>query len=379
MDQFDMDLSILSQNKLFYDLSQDQLNRLISDVKEVTLEEGQYLIREGDRGREVYYIEEGEVEVLKKTPSSSQDLVIGTLGKGEIVGEMAFIKEGHRESSVRGLKQARLLNLTLHVDEKDPVYLEIKSRLLDLASHRLKTVDQVMKGAGSGLGNLLVWLIGLIFLYLYATRMLELLKGNVISSSIISVPVLALFAFAMMVLIRSSGFSLKLFGFTTKNGGKAIRETFLYCIPLFALIFLIKYAVISYSSAFNHLSYFHISPGFDAGAPPASPIDFLYILCLYAAFVPVQEFIFRGMIQSALEQFLVGKHSALQAILISNLPFSMIHLHISFSMSITLYLLGLFWGWSFSRQKTLIGCCLSHFLVGIWSFYIVGIQDFLIF
>ena len=56
----------------------------------------------------------------------------------------------------------------------------------------------------------------------------------------------------------------------------------------------------------------------------------------------------------------------------------MIHLHLSFSLAVVVYSYGVYWGWMYARQRTLIGCCINHFLVGIWAFFIVGIQDFLV-
>jgi hypothetical protein len=200
----------------------------------------------------------------------------------------------------------------------------------------------------------------------------------VISSTIISIPILSIFALSMMTLIKSTGHPLSLYGFTTQRGLRSAVESILYCIPLLAIVIAAKWLAISFLPAFQHLTLFHISPALASDAPPASPLVFALLVGTYALFVPIQEFIFRGAIQSSLDQFLSGKNKTLQAILISNLPFSMIHWHLSFSVAVTTYFYGLVLGFIFARQKTLIGCCINHFIFGIWAFFIVGFQDLLI-
>lgn len=380
--------SKLKKVSLFRDLTDTQLSRLISHVREFTIAEGEYLIKEGEKGTDFFFIEDGEVEVIKKNRSNGEDTVICVLRKGQIVGEMSFTEGASREASVKALKETRVLAFSIPVREKDPLFLELKSRISDLLTERLKEENQIVienisanrehTKARSGLGNLIVHLIALIFLYIYAIRILSILDVQVISSTIISIPILAIFAISMFMLIKSSGYPLSLYGFTWKGSRKSIVESLLYCIPLFAIVVATKWVAINLFPAFNDLKFFHVSPAAADGSAPVSSVTFAILVALYGLFVPIQEFIFRGAIQSSLEQFLLGKHRTLQAVLISNLPFSMIHLHLSFSLTILVYFFGVFWGWMYARQRSLIGCCINHFLLGLWAFFIVGIQDFLV-
>lgn len=368
---------------LFRDLDDGQLSHLISNVREIHLTEGEFLLKEGDPSTDLFLIEDGSIEILKKNTSNGQEMVVCSLESGQIVGEMAFIRKGHREASARALKPTRLLAVSLHIEKNDPLYLELKSRVSDLLMERLKKENEIVienisanlehTKARSGLGNLIVHLVALIFLYVYATRIISILDVQVISSTIISVPILALFAISMFMLIKASGYPLSSYGFNWGSKGIVI-ESLILCIPLFAVVVITKWLVMNFLPAFYDLKFFHVSSGSDTSSTAALAI----LIGLYVLFVPIQEFIFRGAIQSSLEQFLLGKHRTLQAILISNLPFSMIHLHLSFSLAVLVYSYGVYWGWMYARQRTLIGCCINHFFVGIWAFFIVGIQDFLV-
>jgi membrane protease YdiL (CAAX protease family) len=42
------------------------------------------------------------------------------------------------------------------------------------------------------------------------------------------------------------------------------------------------------------------------------------------------------------------------------------------------FLPGLFWGWLYSRHRTLIGVTISHILIGAWIFYFVGVHGILL-
>jgi membrane protease YdiL (CAAX protease family) len=34
---------------------------------------------------------------------------------------------------------------------------------------------------------------------------------------------------------------------------------------------------------------------------------------------------------------------------------------------------GLFWGWMFARQRSIVGVTVSHIVVGLWANFLVGV------
>jgi membrane protease YdiL (CAAX protease family) len=99
----------------------------------------------------------------------------------------------------------------------------------------------------------------------------------------------------------------------------------------------------------------------------------LFLTCMaYSVFAPVQEFIARGCFQTSFQNFLMGKYRILIAIVISNLMFSMTHLHISIRFAFIAFIPGLFWGWQYARHKNLIGISISHIIIGLSASIFIG-------
>ena len=69
---------------------------------------GDYVFRQGDVGHEAYLIEDGKVEIVKRHTDESET-VIGTVGRGEIFGEMALVDAGPRMASARAAEQTALI------------------------------------------------------------------------------------------------------------------------------------------------------------------------------------------------------------------------------------------------------------------------------
>ncbi len=385
-------IDALKKNAVFQGLADDQLDTLAPLLHEVPLSRGEYLFKEGDLGESFYLIADGEIDILKIDPETEIEVHLATLRAGEIFGEMASLGDHHRTTSAQAIGPVRLLEVSLdklsHIPHASEIDCHIRSKLPNLLTLRVKgdnlaVIDAMKKKlehekARSTLGNFLVQMIVLIFIYFYAMRTLSILDVQVISSTIISVPILILFAAVMLRLIQKTDFPWSAYGFTWTNWKKSLVESLLFTIPILFLTGLFKWAVIHLDPASSHLTLFNLSAALNPGAagPPNYPL-FVLLIGAYFIFVPVQEIIYRGAMQSTLEQFLLGKNRTLRAILISNLPFSMIHLHLSFSLTIATYFFGAFWGWLYARHKTLLGCTISHLIIGLWGFFIIGVQDIL--
>jgi len=61
-----------------------------------------------------------------------------------------------------------------------------------------------------------------------------------------------------------------------------------------------------------------------------------------------------------------------KAIIISNLMFAAGHVFISFWFSVAAFVPGLFWGWMFAKQRSLVGVMVSHVVLGLWAFFALG-------
>ncbi len=72
---------------------------------------GEVIFSEGDRGRHVYVIKSGTVEVLAKRPDGSQE-VINRLGSGDHFGEMALLRRAPRSATVRTVTPVQVFKMS---------------------------------------------------------------------------------------------------------------------------------------------------------------------------------------------------------------------------------------------------------------------------
>lgn len=381
----------LKKNEVFQGLTDTQMEALVPFVRRRALAEGSYLFHEGDAGESFFLIEGGSIALVKKE-LSSEKVEITELHSGEIIGEMASLGGGHRVTSAKALTATHVLELSLEELARHPeireVYLHLKSKLSKILTRKVISVNNALiegykkqlehEKARTALGNFIAHLMILLFLYIFAIELISTLKIEAISTTIISIPVLLVFGAAMLQMMKKSGCPWSMYGFTWRGSGKALIESFFLSLPIFGMVVLYKWIMIQIDPAFHDLSLFHVTAGLNPSAK--TQVSYLVTILLvlgYAVFVPVQEVIYRGAMQNTLEQFLIGKNKTALAILISNLPFSLIHIHVSLVLTVLVYFFGVFWGWLFARQRTLIGCTFSHFLVGIWAFFIVDISNIL--
>ena len=74
-------------------------DRLLAAATTLRLARGQFLIRRGEKGGDVYRVAEGELEVIDTR--SQPAVILDVLGRGTVVGEMAFLNETPRSADVR--------------------------------------------------------------------------------------------------------------------------------------------------------------------------------------------------------------------------------------------------------------------------------------
>lgn len=381
-------IAALKKNPLFDGLTEEQFDLLAPLAKVVSLSKGDSLFKEGDFGETFFVIVEGEIEIFKKDSTTNKSIHLTNLQQGDVVGEMASMGDFHRAASALASKPSLLLEISLkklsQIHHAREIHTLILSKFPSFLTHRIKDdnviiIDAIKKQlehekARSSLGIFLIYLICLIFIYIYAIQTITLLQIKVISSTMISIPTLIVFAGFMLILIKKSHYPWSMYGFSLKHWEKYLFTSFLLTIPLIGIIIALKWIMLHINpDFFRNPELFHISSSLEPGISSHSTFLYIALPIAYAIFVPVQEIIYRGAMQTTLQHLLLTKYRTLTAILVSNLPFSLIHLHISFALTIVVYFFGVYWGLIFAKQKSLVGCTFSHLIAGFFVFYIIGI------
>ncbi len=111
-----------------------ELDRLLSQSQEQRFEPGELLIEESKPGSVVFLIVEGTVAVRRRV-SDREQVVIGTRGSGDWVGEMALLDDAPRSASVTA--ESFLQALCIPKD----VFLEVVTSSAPAAVDLLRTVN----------------------------------------------------------------------------------------------------------------------------------------------------------------------------------------------------------------------------------------------
>jgi hypothetical protein len=88
---------------LFHYLSYKELVRVVNVTKKRSVEPGQWLLREGEQGEELFIIMRGRFQVEREGRE------VARLSAGRHFGEMSLIDDGPRSASVRCLSEGQLL------------------------------------------------------------------------------------------------------------------------------------------------------------------------------------------------------------------------------------------------------------------------------
>lgn len=125
-----MDVERLRRLELFGDLDHHDLSAVTRWVDEVEVAEGDLLIEEGALPYELFVIEEGTAEV------EHGGRVLATLGAGDVVGEMALIRQERRAASVRASSPIRAL--AIGVEE----FQEMAEEMPEIAAQLRSTAER---------------------------------------------------------------------------------------------------------------------------------------------------------------------------------------------------------------------------------------------
>jgi CRP/FNR family cyclic AMP-dependent transcriptional regulator len=94
-------IDLLKTVSLFNGLSDHQLQRLIDISAEEIFDDEDIIIEQGAEGDKLYFISEGQVEILVRRRPTEPNRSQLYLGRGQIFGEMALIDMGKRSATVR--------------------------------------------------------------------------------------------------------------------------------------------------------------------------------------------------------------------------------------------------------------------------------------
>jgi CRP-like cAMP-binding protein len=358
---------------------------------------GTSLIREGDPNTRLYLIRTGSVEVVKqgREDSGSQHR-IAVLGPGDQVGDMSVADGLPASATVRALStvEADALDFRAMAHEPDLVRLhdamlrgmvqKLAGRLRDSSQLSVKKLEselrlQRLRGT---IARFIVVMLTLFALYTFFLRIAADLGTHnwviVFGSPLIIVA----FALAVLYMIRTSPLPARFFGLTTQGAGAAVRHALFWSAIFVILLTALKALAVNFPGPHQGQPIFTLGQAFVRLDEDGSVNWLAYLIGLgaYALLCPAQELIGRCGVQAPLYEFLEGseRNRHLVSILISNLIAAAAHVHLGIAMAVVTFVPGLFWGWLFTRHRSIVGVSVSHALIGSYAIFALGIENFLV-
>jgi hypothetical protein len=336
------------------------------------------ILREGDASDRLCLLASGRVAVHKGADAAR----LATLEPGAHFGEMGVLSGAPRSTTVTAETPVRLWSISLRAlatfkrdTGVDLLTLSLKEQV-GVLGERLTRTNAVAADSMRArmeeyrlrveFGALFTNVIVMLFVYTSALGLLRQFSESGGSSTLTTSALLILMAAGSAWVMKRSGFAPATFGFTIERWPRVVVESVALSAVLCAVITLAKAALLLWAPRYALLPL--LRPWTSADGPAATLIAY----ALYTLLSPVQEFIARGMLQGSLQRMLTGRYAGWRAIIVANAIFSISHQHLGLGYALAVFVPGLFWGWLYRRQGSLLGVSISHVLIGLWA---TGVLD----
>ena len=132
----------LAHVELFAGLEKKDLQLLAGACRERTYSPGSKLIKQGDTGVGLYVITNGTVHITRANDPDKAELDLGTVGPGNVLGEMSLLDDLPRSANVTAVSEVTALLLPVWEFRTTlRSYPDIALRLLATLSRRLRKAE----------------------------------------------------------------------------------------------------------------------------------------------------------------------------------------------------------------------------------------------
>jgi CRP-like cAMP-binding protein len=383
---------LLRQSNLFKGCSLAQLNELLPYLEEVKFNSGDIIITEGDYAKEVYLILDGRVEILKQLANDNM-AKLAILAKNDSFGEMAFLNNDVRSATIKALEPVTLLKISANFLERinnteqsthGKLAINLASNLANHLHSTTKLTIEALKNeivlskSRIAAGGFIIYTITLLTIYILTANAAAKIASDAIATTLITGPFIIIYSLGFSMMMQHSHYPLSFFGFNLVNWHKNIIESVTWTLIFCAVLTLLKFILISTIPIFSTIPLLDISSNFNnMHNDKINLVSILLFFTIYTLTAPLQEFIFRGAIQSLLSDFLNGKYATFWTVLLSTMLFCIAHIHVGIWYALLVFIPGLFWGIMYAHQRSLLGPSISHILIGWWILYGLGIERFI--
>ena len=362
-----------SESFLFKGLDSRQLGILEPHLDPASYNAGETIMEEGDPGDFMLLIREGTVDIYKN------ELKLASRGPGDLVGLMALIDDYPRSADVvagsNGVEVFKVGRASWQTIMSGDIRATILHNYLVYQQNTLRQTDEDMLEEAREKWRqehlrvvsarfFVQMVIGLV-LFTFAMGSLNELAQHV-ESTYLSFGVLFVYAVWSFVFLRQSKLPLAAFGLDMSNFKPAVifalKGTGVFIVAMGVL----KWIQITLAPEAYGSNLFDLYAN-DGGVPT------VVLILLYSIHAIMQEFIARGCIQGGLHQFISGKWAPAVAIFLATMMFSVFHLMLDMRLALLTIIPGLLWGFLFYKERNVLAVAISHILIGVVAFFVLGI------
>ena len=361
--------SLHSELRLFRTLeglSDAELQSLAVVVEVRTAHPGELIFREGDTSRELYLIRTGKIVITSQGDGGHTEHILAKLTDGDEFGELGFLDGSPRSATARAARRTEMVVLCRDKVEK----LSDASSILDGAAKQIGvTSAERLKATNRNYVSSLQAQIetlklqhdfGEFFIYIMACYAIGTTINVLLQSYLQHVDLYArsfswsyllVLLAPSLVIVWKQRIPLAQLGVTLRGWRTSMREGAI-ASGICAIIMVVALAVLRKT---NWLT------------PP--PITWAAASWLPSYFVhsAIQEFLARGIVQTAFRRFF-GDERGLKSVLLASLLFSLFHVHFGLAAVAVTFVTSLFFGWFYLRHENLLGVSLLHGVAGSGAF-----------
>ncbi|MGA7096810.1 MAG: cyclic nucleotide-binding domain-containing protein, partial [Acidimicrobiia bacterium] len=127
----------------FADLPDDLLDQVCAQSEQMTLPPGELIIEEGSHSEDMFVVVDGELRVTKA--GSDREVVLATLGPGEVVGEIALLDRAPRTASVTTATEATVIRIPAAAFETLLEDSRVVRRMFGTVTSRLRGIEETLR------------------------------------------------------------------------------------------------------------------------------------------------------------------------------------------------------------------------------------------
>jgi CRP-like cAMP-binding protein/membrane protease YdiL (CAAX protease family) len=382
--------NLRERSALFEDVTTAQMVELRSVGRERKFTPGELILREGAPDPFVYVLMDGVANVTKTTSLGDAQMRIAELHSGDVLGELKIVDPQPSSASVIAVTEVTALVMDLDTFAESPALTAVRPILLRNVGRILAAKLRSTTGEGADAmqreldesrarvhaGRFIVLIFTMLATYQLAISALDLVPESARPLTSVLSFIFVIWAFIPVALsLRRSPFSLESYGLTMRRSGPIALQALIWTIPLLVVVVFLKLAWLRWAVSMPGQPLFEPASVFEG-----RPFDlrvYLFAVGLYLIHAPLQELVARAGLQGTLQNFIPTLPGRVnwKAVVISNLLFAASHSFIGFWFCVAAFVPGLFWGWMFARQRSLVGVVVSHIAVGVWGIFVVGVQE----